>query len=228
MSQHNPELNHLPQPHPDEALQPDSPDFIETPDVTSVDAGDDKFPVWLYLVCGLALFMAGSSFTGFATFGMLDQGPGGPSLAAGAGAKPPELTPAQKGQKIYGNNCANCHQASGAGQPGSYPPLVGSDVVLGNKERLAAVMLHGLQGPLDTKAGAFGTMVMPGWASNFTDEQLADLTTYLRTSWGNTANAVTTEEVSTARAKFASKGGAFTQAELLQIAPNGPDPTDKK
>ena len=44
-------------------------------------------------------------------------------------------------RKLYSGNCANCHQASGAGQPGSYPPLAGSEWVLGSKERLAAIML---------------------------------------------------------------------------------------
>ncbi len=52
--------------------------------------------------------------------------------------------------------------------------------------------------------------------------------TYIRASWGNTANAVTTEEVTSAQAKFASHSGPWSEADLLKIAPNGPDPTDKK
>ena len=59
-------------------------------------------------------------------------------------------------------------------------------------------------------------------------EKIANLMTYLRGSWGNTAGPVTVDEVTAAKTKFASHAAAFTEAELLQIAPHGPDPTDKK
>jgi mono/diheme cytochrome c family protein len=230
MSTHNPELQPPPQIQPNKAIQPDAPDFVETPDMTPCVGEHEPLPVWLYLVCGVALFLAGSSFTGFATFGLglMDQGPGGPSVStAGAHAEVVE-TPAMVGKKLYNNNCASCHQTSGEGTPGSYPPLGGSEWVVGNKDRLAAIMLHGVAGPITVRGGAYGTMVMPAWATNFTDEKMADIMTYMRSSWGNTANAVTTEEFSAARAKFASHSGPWSEAELMKIAPNGPDPTDKK
>ena len=71
------------------------------------------------------------------------------------------------GKKVYGNNCANCHQATGVGQPGSYPSLVGSEWVLGSKERLAAILLKGVQGPLNVKDATYGTMVMPALGRPF-------------------------------------------------------------
>jgi len=232
MSQQNPQLESPPLPSGDEAIQPNAPDFIETPEVAPLSQEREPLPVWLYLLCGFALFLAGSSFTGFGIFGrdLLDQGPGGPSLAGGSQATAEvAASPADIGKKLYGGNCANCHQDTGEGQPGSYPPLVGSEWVCGSKERLAAIMLAGISGSITVKGETFSTQVMPGWAGNFTDEKLADIMTYLRSSWGNTDNAAKAEEVAAARAKFASHLGApFSEADLLKIAPHGPDPTDKK
>jgi len=232
MSTQNPHVESPPTPSPDEAIQPNAPDFIETPEVAPLSAEREPLPVWLYLICGFLLFLAGSSFTGFGIFGrdLLDQGPGGPVAAGGSqevAAAP--ATPMDIGKKLYGGNCANCHQASGAGAPGSYPPLVGSEYVIGSKERLAAILLAGVSGPITVKGAGFGTQVMPGWAGNFTDEKLAAIMTYIRASWGNTAGAVDPAEVTAARTKFGPHLAApYSEADLLKIAPNGPDPTDKK
>jgi mono/diheme cytochrome c family protein len=231
MSHQNPQVESPPQPSGNDAIQPKAPDFIETQDVAPLSHEHERFPIWLYLLCGFILFLAGSSFTGFGIFGRdyLDQGPGGPVMASASQATTAvAATPMDLGKKVYGGNCANCHQASGVGAPGSYPPLVGSEYVLGAKERLAAILLKGLQGPVTVKGASFGTMVMPAQETILTPEKIADLMTYIRGSWGNTANAVTTDEVNAAKTKFASHSAAFTEAELQKIAPNGPDPSDKK
>jgi mono/diheme cytochrome c family protein len=231
MSNENPELQSPPPPHPDEALQPTSPDFRETPDLEPLAPENDRFPIWLYLICGVALFLAGSSFTGFSYFGrgLLDQGPGGPAVASAGSQAEPLPSAADLGKKLYEQNCANCHQKSGIGQPGSYPPLAGSEWVLGSKERLSAIMLAGVAGPITVKGGQYGTQVMPGWSTNFTPEKLADIMTYLRSSWGNTAGPVTADDIAAAKTKLgAALGSPCSEASLLAIAPHGPDPTDKK
>jgi mono/diheme cytochrome c family protein len=231
MSNENPQLQSPPLPHPDEALQPTSPDFRETPDLEPISPGTEHFPIWLYLVCGVALFLAGSSFTGFQYFGrgLLDQGPGGPNVAAASTQPEAPPTPGELGKRLYEQNCANCHQKTGVGQPGSYPPLAGSEWVLGSKERLSAIMLAGVSGPLTVKGEQYGTQVMPSWSANFTPEKLADIMTYIRSSWGNSVGPVSTDEVSAAKAKLGSTMGTpCTESTLMQIAPHGPDPTDKK
>ena len=72
------------------------------------------------------LFLVGSSFTGFEIFGRdcstRARAVRIASSVAAAAAEAP-ATPMDLGKKIYGQNCANCHQASGEGPPGSYPPL---------------------------------------------------------------------------------------------------------
>jgi mono/diheme cytochrome c family protein len=234
MSQERPEQEpgvRFTPPHPDNAIQPDGPDFAETPEVPPLSPKDEPFPIWLYVICGVALFFAGSSFTGFDIFGhdLLDQGPGGPAPASSAAIVAAPESPADIGKKLYGQNCANCHQGTGMGQPGSYPPLAGSEYVLGSKDRLSLIMLAGVAGPLTVKGESYGTQVMPGWAGNFTDEKLADIMTYLRSTWGNTANVVKPDEVAAARTKFASKiSGPASEASLKAVAPDGPDPSDKK
>jgi mono/diheme cytochrome c family protein len=232
MSKQNPQLESPPHPSGDDAIQPKAPDFVETPDVAPLSTEHESLPIWLYLICGFALFFTGSSFTGFGIFGggLLDQGAGGPALAGGGqAAVQAPASPLDIGKKLYGGNCANCHQSSGAGAPGSYPPLVDSEYVLGSKERLAAIMLAGISNTLTVKGSVYGSQVMPGWAGVFTDEKLADIMTYIRASWGNTANAVKPEEVAAARTKFTSHLAApYCEADLQKIAPDGPDPSDKK
>jgi mono/diheme cytochrome c family protein len=229
-SYQNPHAESPPTPSGDDAIQPSAPDFVETPEAPHLALEHEPLPVWLYLICMVVLFLAGSSFTGFEIFGqgLLDSGPGG---AVMPGGPPPDVPPsaADIGKKLYNGNCANCHQSSGEGAPGSYPALPGSEYVLGSKERLAAIMLVGISGPITVKGASFGSQAMPGWNTNFTDEKLAAIMTYIRSSWGNTANAVTPQEVTAARAKFAAHlASPFCEADLQKIAPNGPDPSDKK
>ena len=230
MSHQNPGVESPTPPHPDEALQPNSPDFKEMPAVPPLSETPEPMPIWLYVVCGFILFLVGSSFTGFQIFGqgMLDQGPGGPAVASSAAEAAAPATPMDLGKKVYGGNCANCHQASGEGQPGSYPPLAGSEWVMGSKERLAAILLKGVQGPLNVKGASYSTQVMPAQEASLTPEKIADLMTYLRGTWGNNAGPVSVDEVNAAKAKFASQKSAWSEADLLKIAVHGPDPTDKK
>jgi len=227
MSYQNPLVESPPTPTGNDAIQPNAPDFIETPEVAPLSLEREPLPLWLYLLCGFALFLAGSSFTGFEIFGqgLLDQGPGGPVLAGGSQAMAAApATPMDLGKNVYGGNCANCHQASGAGQPGSYPPLVGSEYVLGSKERLAAILLKGLQGPVTVKGASFGTQAMPAQEAILTPEKLANLMTYLRGSWGNTAGAVTVDDVNAAKTKFASRTTAWTETDLLKLPPSDAKP----
>jgi mono/diheme cytochrome c family protein len=227
--QENPDLL-PPEPVHTDALKPDAPDFVETPDVEPLSREREPLPVWLYLVCGFALFMAGSSFTGFEVFGqgLYDQGPGGPTLTANNSTSTSEPTdPLTLGKKVYNNSCATCHH-DGLGQPGIYPALAGSSWVVGSKERLAAILLQGISGPLTVNGCGFGSAVMPAWSSILSDDKIANVMTYIRATWGNKANAATEDEVTKARTKFTSHPDAFTEAELLKIAPDGPDPSDKK
>jgi mono/diheme cytochrome c family protein len=230
MSKQNPHVESPHEPSGDDAIQPTAPDFIEMPEVPELSTDREPFPLWLYLVCGFALFLTGSSFTGFGIFGrdLIDAGPGGASVSTVATVAEAPPTPLEAGKKIYGNNCASCHDASGNGAPGKYPPLAGSEWVLGSKVRLAALLLKGLEGLVTVKGTSYSGNVMPAQEASLSPEKLADLMTYIRGTWGNTAGAVTPDEVNAAKTKCAAQTSAWNEAGLLAIAPHGPDPTDKK
>jgi hypothetical protein len=69
---------------------------------------------------------------------------------------------------------------------------------------------------------------MPAQETVLSPDKIANVMTYIRKSFGNTANEVTEADVTAAQAKFASKKDAYCEADLMKIAPHGPDPSDKK
>ena len=102
-----------------------------------------------------------------------------------------------KGKSIYTQNCLSCHQADGLGVDGMNPPLSKTSYVLGDKARLVNVLLHGMQGQ-EVDGERYANVMA---AHDFlTDQQIADVLTYVRSSFGNKAPAVTMTEVKAVRA----------------------------
>ena len=114
--------------------------------------------------------------------------------AAGAG----ELM--AKGEGVYLGNCAACHQPTGVGLAGAFPPLAGSDFLQGNRQDVLAAALFGLQGPI-TVNGVEYNGVMPS-LGHLTDEDLAAAVSYVFGSWGNDLAAVSVEEVTALRTEL--------------------------
>ena len=129
---------------------------------------------------------------------------------------PVQLTRAQLGKQIYLTNCATCHQPNGMGVPGAFPPLAESEWVTGTEERLVRIVLHGLQGPITVKGNEYNNVMAPLGAV-LKDEQIANVLSYIRQEWGNTAPDVEPATVVRIRADTASHSGYWTAAELLKI-----------
>lgn len=129
---------------------------------------------------------------------------------------PVALTRAQLGKKIFVTNCATCHQPTGTGVPGQYPPLAGSEWVTGSEERMIRIVLHGLNGPI-TVSGQEYTNVMAPLGAVLKDEQIANVLSYVRSEWGNTAPEVQPETVAKVRAETAAHAGYWTAPELLKV-----------
>jgi mono/diheme cytochrome c family protein len=112
-----------------------------------------------------------------------------------------DLTPedVSEGQRIYSIYCAICHQNDGQGAGTRYPPLAGTDWVSGDKERLIKVILHGLEGEVEINGTIFNSM-MPQH-SFLSDNEIAGLLTYIRSSFGNNAAPVEASEVKLVRAQ---------------------------
>lgn len=94
---------------------------------------------------------------------------------------------------LYYMYCGICHQANGRGASGRFPPLAGTDWVTGDKERLIKILLNGMEGSIDVNGEVYvGLMPQHSFLS---DEELAEILTYIRQNFGNKASAVTTNEV---------------------------------
>jgi nitrite reductase (NO-forming) len=103
------------------------------------------------------------------------------------------------GQQVFTQNCAACHQANGEGLPGAFPPVAKSDFLMADKARAIRVVLKGLEGEVTVNGQKYNS-VMP--ALGLSDEQIANVLTFVRNSFGNKAgDMVTPEEVAKVRAQ---------------------------
>ncbi len=124
---------------------------------------------------------------------------------------------ARTGAEVYAT-CQACHMPTGLGVPGVFPPLAGSEWVLGRAEVPIALVLHGMQGAVTVK-GATYNQVMTPWGPLFSDEEVANVVTYIRTQWGNKASAVTAADVARVRAATKDRKQPFTAAEVKKLYP---------
>lgn len=100
----------------------------------------------------------------------------------------------EKGKQVYTTTCQACHQATGAGIPGAFPPVSESEWVNGSPKRFVAIVLHGLQGEITVKGQKFQG-VMPPFKDQLESEDVAAVVTYIRNSFGNKADLVTVDLV---------------------------------
>ena len=121
----------------------------------------------------------------------------------GAGAAEPDVAtpPAAQmadGARIYKGACVACHEADGSGSPRIYPPLPGNaNLQATDPSSTLRIILDGAQTLTTPRAPNTGSM--PAYARKLTDQEIADVATYIRNAWGNAAPAVTPAEVAKAR-----------------------------
>jgi mono/diheme cytochrome c family protein len=208
-------------------------DYAETGDITRVHsaverehadpvAGVVPVPIWLMCICAVvgawAFFYFGMFFGGFRG-DVFDEQESSPKLLASSKVDKSAAesamsqgeaadSPMAQGKRLFNQNCASCHQPTGQGIPGQYPPLVGSDWVTGSSKRLSLILLKGLQGPI-TVNGVPYNGAMPAQERTLTDKKLAAVMTYIRKEWGNQGSEVSPEQVA-------------TEADLLAIPADAP------
>lgn len=120
------------------------------------------------------------------------------------------------GKAVYGRICAACHLGNGKGVPGNnIPPLIGSALATGESHLPIRIVLHGLKGPIERNGVSINGQ-MAAWKDQLSDDDVANVLTYVRSSFGNAASAVTAAEVKEAREKTASRVAPYTEAELTQ------------
>ena len=126
------------------------------------------------------------------------------------------VSPAVLGKKVFSTICATCHQPTGQGIPGVYPPLAGSEWAQGDEERIIRIVLHGLNGPITVEGKDFSN-AMAALGGVLKDEQIANALTYVRQEWGNKAPEVKAETVARIRGEVGNRSAPWTSAELLKI-----------
>lgn len=105
----------------------------------------------------------------------------------------------ERGKKVYDNTCLACHQVNGSGVPGMNPPLKKTKWVIGDKKTLINVVLKGMDEEIVVGDETYSN-VMPAFA-NLSDQEIADVLTYIRNSFGNKASQINEADVKKLREK---------------------------
>ena len=186
--------------------------------------GAVPMPHWLMALCGVAIFWAGTSFSG--GFGgsyfsadnySVHPGAGAATRSgAGGGEAAGAQSAADLGQVYFTQNCVQCHQSNALGTPGTYPPLAGSEYINGGSRRLGMILLKGLQGPVTVEGHPFNG-AMPAWEKSLTDKKISAILTYVRGSFGNHGGPITPEQIADARKEFAGHPDSWNAAEVNAV-----------
>ncbi|QDT65156.1 Cytochrome c-552 precursor [Calycomorphotria hydatis] len=129
------------------------------------------------------------------------------------------------GQKVFyeEGSCFTCHRDHGKGIVRMYPPLVGSEWVNGDEDRLIKLTLHGIWGTIQVNGKVYepagGVPPMTAVGNMFNDAEVAAVLTYVRNSWGNDADAVSPESVASAREETRGRKRFYSPEELEQMHP---------
>jgi mono/diheme cytochrome c family protein len=134
---------------------------------------------------------------------------------SGGGAAPASggTSDAINGEALFTARCAACHQASGAGLAGVFPPLAGSEWVQGKDSTLVAIVLNGIVGELTVRSQTYNG-VMPPFKDQLTDAEIAAIATYLRGAWGNSSGPIAEQTVAEIRKQTADRAPFQGNAEL--------------
>jgi mono/diheme cytochrome c family protein len=187
------------------------------------DNGIEPVSLWAFVACGVVLLIAGGILAGGGNFLSYEATvrPGYVRSAAPGAAdtgpvpKTALVAFSSKGAKIYTSKCGGCHGPDAKGNGSTYPSLAGSTWVNGETDRLAMVILNGVQGPI-SNGKTYG--VMPPQGIGMAPEDLAGVMTYLRNNFGNTVGDVVTTEMAKAAIEIsgarANAGNMMTAEEL--------------
>jgi mono/diheme cytochrome c family protein len=123
-----------------------------------------------------------------------DVAPGAPEPAVSQ----PARAQMENGERLYKGACIACHEADGSGAPRIYPPLPGN-ANLQSEDASSAIriILDGAETITTPRAPNKGSM--PAYAKKMSDQEIADVTTYIRNAWGNSASVVAADQVAKAR-----------------------------
>jgi mono/diheme cytochrome c family protein len=120
---------------------------------------------------------------------------------------------AELGKQTYMTVCVACHQPTGLGLPPVFPGISKTEYVEGAQDRLVGIVLKGIMGPITVNGVVFNN-VMPPQEAMLNDEKIAAVLTYVRSSFGNNAPAISVDTVAEVRKKLGERKAPWTEAEL--------------
>ncbi len=149
---------------------------------------------------------------------VLSDSPGAPTLGdrrtlADLSADTTKPTGAVDGKQLYAAQCVACHQASGKGLAGVFPPLDASEWVVGDERILANILLHGIVGEI-TVAGVAYKGNMPAF-KQLGDAELAAVASHVRGAWSNKAPPIKPELIAQER-KASTRATPFAGGDELK------------
>jgi mono/diheme cytochrome c family protein len=175
------------------------------------EEGFEPTPWWVWTVSALLLFAMGFYLGRYGgTWSVVSHEVEQPTVAA-AGAIKKEV----KGDQVFIGVCQTCHQSTGLGVPGQYPPLAGSEWLVRDVETPIRIVLYGLEGPITVRGTSFNNKMTP-FRDKLSNDEIAAVLTYVRSAWGNTAQPVKPEEVEAIRTAVGVRG-PWSAAELSAL-----------
>jgi mono/diheme cytochrome c family protein len=184
------------------------------------EEGLERPPWWLWVVSVLLIFWAGfyiGRYGGiFGPYVHVLEEERKTTEFSDITTKPIKTELKVDGISVYNSVCAACHQQNGQGVPGAFPPLAGSDWLLKDPATPIRIVLHGLSGAIDVKGTTFNN-VMPEWGSRLSNQEIAAVLTYARSSWGNSAVEISTEMVDKIRQETSDRTTPWEAEELKKL-----------
>tara|TARA_R100000027_G_scaffold9275_1_gene6666 strand:+ start:9089 stop:9802 length:714 start_codon:yes stop_codon:yes gene_type:complete len=165
----------------------------------------------MVFICGIYLGEHSAGFSAFVYDPNYD-----PSTAQQESTAP-AFDPIARGERVFAQKCAQCHQSNGAGLPGTYPPLVDSAWVNDTRVVPSAILINGLVGPIEVKGAVYDGSAMPAFGDLLSDRDIGAVLTYIRQAWGNQSGPISEEQVAEARSLYGSRGSSWTADELLAL-----------
>jgi mono/diheme cytochrome c family protein/glucose/arabinose dehydrogenase len=135
--------------------------------------------------------------------------PGKPGATPITPLTPADVTRFEAGRVVYANLCVACHQADGRGRDRVAPSLVGAELALASPGVTARIVLNGKEGPIG---------LMPPLGQSLSDEQIAEVLTYIRRQWGNVGAPVEPATVGEARAATTGRTRPWSHDEIAAMA----------
>ena len=170
---------------------------------------------WLVIIIVAALFVFAVAYM-WATYQNSPASYGDRRSVADFAVAESSVAGVVDGAQLYASQCLACHQATGLGLPGVFPPLAGSDWVTGKAALAVQIALHGISGDLTVKGEHYNGM-MPAFKDKLNDSEVAAVLSHIRTSFGNAAGEVDVATVKAQRAATAARTQPWNGDAELQV-----------